>query len=155
MRKMLLFALRILGESVGATYGSAALAYSVAFGLILLIGDHRRVDIVLTSPTFLLPISAGALFAYILRNHLSKASYFAWLVPGALLFRAALEVVRSPQANSSETWNALLGTNCGASECLYEAFFTLPFVCALSYSLSSFCIRAARRSSDPAREKTL
>ena len=144
---MLRFAFRALAESVGAAYGSSILAFSVAFGLTLLAGNNRWIDTILLAPTFLLPLVAGAFVAHILRDYLSKASYFAWIVPGVLLFRASLEVARGPNATSSEIWNTLFGTKCHASECLYEAFFTLPFVCALSYSVSSACIRAAKRSS--------
>jgi hypothetical protein len=142
---MLRFALKALAESVVATYGSAVLACLLAVGLIPLSGGHRWVDFILTSPTFLLPVVAGALVAYVLRNHGSKASYFAWLVPSVLFSRAFLEVARSPYATGSNIWDTLLGTNCGSSECLYEVFFTLPLVCGLSYSVSSACLGAARR----------
>jgi len=151
---MLRLVLKALAESVGSAYGSAVLAYALAFGLMVFAGDHRWIDAILTSPTFFLPMAAGSLFAYALRNHLSRVSYFAWIVPGAVLVRAFLEVARSPYASNSETWNTLFGTKCGASECLYQALFTLPFVCGLSYSISSACVRASRRNSVPARENT-
>jgi hypothetical protein len=137
---MLRFALKAVVESFGAAYASALLAYLAAFGIILVIGDHRWIDEILISPTFLLPIAAGALFACVLRDYLSKGSYFAWVVPSAFLLGASREVSR--HAASRDVWDALFGTNCRASECLYEAFFTLPFVCALSYSVAGACIRA-------------
>jgi hypothetical protein len=153
-RKMVRFALKTLSESVGAAYVSCVLAYSAALGIVLFTGDHRWIDAILISPTFLLPIIAGAFFAYVLRNHLSRTSYFAWIVPGAILCGAVLEVVKSPGAISSAMWDTLLGTKCRASECLYEALFTVPLVCALSYSVSSVCIRAAKRSSISTGENT-
>jgi hypothetical protein len=152
---MLRFALKTLAESIGATYVSSALAYLAAFGLIIFTGDHRWIDAILISPTFLVPIAAGGVLAYLLRNHISKSSYFAWIVPGFLLFRAVLELVRSPDASSSETWGAILGTNCGATECFYESLFTLPFVCALSYSISSACIRGIKPNGKNRKVATL
>jgi hypothetical protein len=151
---MLRFAFKALAESVVATYASSILTYFLSFGLVLLSGRHRWVDLILTSPTFLLPAAAGAVLAYVLRNHISKASYFAWAVPGVLFVRAFLEVARSPYATGSNTWDTLLGTNCGSSECLYQALFTLPLVCGLSYSVSSVCIRTTRRTTAPVIENT-
>jgi hypothetical protein len=153
IRKISRVTLRTLAESIGATYSSAILAFFVSIGIILFTGDHHWINGILASPTFLLPIITAVLLSYVLRNHLSRTSYFAWIVPGALFVRAALEVVRSPSATGSNTWNTLVGADCTASECLYEMLFTMPLVCALTYSVSSACIRAAERRGVTAREK--
>jgi hypothetical protein len=95
---MLRFTFKALGESVVATYGSWIFAYVLAFVLVGLTGHRQWVGVTLTSPTFLLP--TGVL-AYVLRNQISKASYFAWVVPGVLFLRAFLEVAKSPYATGS------------------------------------------------------
>jgi hypothetical protein len=149
MRRMVVLVLTVLAESVGATYGASLLAFVVTFGLGFFVGP-RLVDQILLSPTFLAPIAAGVVLSFLRRNHLSNTSSFAWIVPAVLFFRACLEVVKSPYATSSETWNTLVGADCGASECLYQLFFTLPLVCALSYSVSSaFMKTIVRREARP------
>jgi hypothetical protein len=140
INKTFRFVLKSLAESIVTGYGSALLAYVLSFAVMLFVGDHKWVDWVLISPTFLLPMLAGAIVAYLLRKQLSKTSYFGWIVPSILFLRAALEVMHAPYATDSEVWNTLLGTACGGSECLYEVLFTLPFVSSLAYSLSSICI---------------
>jgi hypothetical protein len=143
---MLRSVLRSLAESVGAAYGCSILAFFLGVGLTPFSGEHRRDDLISIASTFLLPAASGAIVAYFTRKHASKASYFAWIVPGFLFFRAFLEVTRSPYASSSKTWDTLLGPDCSSSECLYVAFFTVPLVCGISYSLSSAFL-SARRSS--------
>jgi len=143
---MLRFGLRALFESAGAAYVGSVLAYLVEFGVILLLGNHRWIDAIQMAPTFFLPIVSGASLAYLLKNHLSRASYFAWIVPGCFFLRALAEVTRSPYSPNSEVWNTLIGIDCGSSECLYEALFTVPLVCALSYSVTSAFIRIYKRN---------
>jgi hypothetical protein len=142
---MLRFLLRYPLESVAAAYLGALLAYIAQEGVFFLLGDQRWVR-ALIAPTFVLPIAAGALAAYVMRKHPSKSSYFAWIIPLVLLVRAFLEVVKSPYTTHSEIWDTMIGTDCSDSECLYEAFFTVPFVCALAYSVSGAVIQAISRS---------
>jgi hypothetical protein len=136
-------------ESVAASYGGAISAYSASHALGLFVGDGRLVDAMLIGPTFLLPIMAGMLgaaFAFGLRRHVSPTSYFAWIVPSILFYKAAMEVIRSPDfPGSAPAWNTLFGPGCGGSECLYAAFFAVPLVCGFSYSISSAFIQTLKR----------
>jgi uncharacterized membrane protein YoaK (UPF0700 family) len=109
-----------------------------------LLGGQRWVE-ALIAPAFVLPITVGALAAYMMRKHLSKGSYFVWIIPLALLLWALWAVINSPYSTPTEIWGTMVGTDCGSSECLYEAFFTVPFVCAISYSLSSAVAKATMR----------
>jgi hypothetical protein len=132
-------------ESVAASYLTALLAYIVESGLGLLLGDQHWIR-ALVAPTFILPIAAGALAACVMGKRLSRASYFVGIIPLVLLLRALAEVIHAPYATHAEVWNTMAGTDCSSSECLYEAFFSVPFVCALSYSVSAAVIQAFRRS---------
>lgn len=52
----------------------------------------------------------------------------------------------------SYAFENLFGTtpNCGATECLYEVFFTAPFLCAAFYSIgAAIALKASRRSHLP------
>jgi hypothetical protein len=131
-------------ESAGAAYLSALVAYIAQSGVWFLLGGQRWVE-ALIAPGFVLPISAGALAAYVMRKHLSKRSYFVWIIPLASLLWAFWAVSNSPYSTRTDVWDTMVGTDCGSSECVYEAIFTVPFVCAISYSLSSAVTRAITR----------
>jgi hypothetical protein len=135
---------RYFFESVGASYLSALLAYVAQYGLSLLLGYRYWIKI-LIAPSFVLPIAAAVLAAYLMRKHLSKGSYFVWGIPLGLLLVVFLRVISAPYATHSEVWNTMIGSDCGSSECFFEALFTVPFVCAVCYSVSCAVIQAIRR----------
>jgi len=132
-------------ESVVAAYVSTLLAYIAQSGLGILLGTRHWIK-ALMAPTFLLPVAGGALAAYVMGKRLSKGSYFVWCIPLALLCWAFLGVIKAPYATRSEVWDTMIGTDCSSSECLYEAFFSVPFVCSFSYSVSAAAVQAIRRA---------
>jgi hypothetical protein len=136
---------RYLLESVMAAYLSTLLAYIVQSGVWLFLGARYWLE-ALIAPTFVLPIAVGAIAAYLMGKRLSKGSYFVWCIPLALLCCALLGVINAPYASPSAVWDTMIGTDCRSSECLYEAFFSVPFVCSLSYSVSAAVVQAIRRS---------
>jgi hypothetical protein len=137
--------MRYLLESAVAAYLSALLAYLIQSGVLFFLGGRYWIRAAI-APTFLLPVAAGALAAYVTGKRLSKRSYFVWCIPLALLCWAFLGVINAPYATRSEVWDTMIGTDCSSSECLYEAFFSVPFVCSLSYSVSASAVQAIRRS---------
>jgi hypothetical protein len=135
---------RYILESIGVAYLSPLLAYVVQYALLLLLGGHQWIAAVI-APTFLLPIASGAFAAYLMRKRLSKGPYFVWCIPLVLLCLAFFAVINAPYATPSEVWDTMIGTDCSSSECAYEALFSVPFVCALSYSASCSIMQAIRK----------
>jgi len=133
--KLIFFLGKMVLESAGASYLVALVAFAVNVGLIVVLGDHRWMDAVWIGPTFLMPAACAVAFAYLRRNYLSSCSYFAWVVPGLAFARGYLEVTRG--SGDLPVWDTLFGSKCGSSECLYEAFFTVPLACGVVYSLAS------------------
>lgn len=132
-------------EALAASYLPAMLVSFVGSQLVLISGDRDWIN-ALVAPTLILPIAAGVLAARIARKILSRKSYFVWCVPFALFFWAFVGVVNAPYASRSEVWSTMIGTDCGGSECLIEFFFTVPFVCAVSYSVSALILRGFKRT---------
>jgi len=81
-------------------------------------------------------------------SRLHAESCFAWVVPIVPFVLAYLDLAKSPHyvnpatdQPSPSVWSELFGTTCGDTECLYQLTATVPFVCAVAYSVTAFCIR--------------
>ncbi len=139
--------LRLIAESLAVSYLGLLLSFIAEFAVMLFVGRGRWLDALFIAPTFLLPMAAGIFLTYLFRKHLAKTSYFAWIVPAVALIAAVSELNRGRQSGTVEIWNHLFSAQCESSECLYEVFVSVPLVCGISYSVSSFFVRTgnARR----------
>ena len=94
----------------------------------------------------LLPTAAlvGALLGfYVNRRTKDRSASFVWIIPLIFLSRAvAIEAHSFSPAWSSQSlgtylWANFASMSCGETECLYELFFTAPFLSGLAYSLGA------------------
>lgn len=141
----LVLAVFVVAASGLTLLGHTILVFIAQFGIGLFFGKQFWIR-TLVSPAVVLAVAAGVVAASVMRHHPSKASYFVWVIPCVFFVRALREVVNAPYATRSEVWNTMFGADCRGSECLYEAFFTVPFVCAISYSVSGAIIRVLRQT---------
>jgi len=114
-------------------------------------------------PAPLLPLvmASGVVCGYLVNRKMDNwSACFIWLMPLAWLVKGisgARDGFSPSWAHESfpaYIWDTFFGSGCDASECLYELFFTAPFVAAIAYSIAALVAKfkpAATEDPSPAR----
>jgi hypothetical protein len=102
----------------------------------LFASDGELIDKIMLAPTWVLPSSLGFLAGlYLTRKAFHRANLFVWLIPALLFVYTWLSVAYSQ--NSRDSYELLLGRNCGDNECLSELFVTMPLVFSIAFSAAA------------------
>lgn len=143
---------RFLGHLALATYGILALSFLPEILLHFVIGPQDRfLDYFVVGPTLALPIILGLLAGHRFGKRLpALASRLLWVPPFLLLAHELYWGYKLPYPGENvpmHLWNNYVGTRCGDTECLNEAFLTAPLVSALAYTLGAELGRLKPRKS--------
>jgi hypothetical protein len=132
--------IRYVVHAAVASYGIMILGEVAEYLIGLHLGSqNRRLDYFFIGPSFLFPTLAGVILGFILGTGLPKSSSrILFILPLAMM---AWELWAFVHSNFDVTWqnfvNNFLGTQCGSSECLEEAWITSPLISSLAYSLGA------------------
>jgi len=140
--------MEILKECFWAAYCGA---FATAISMMILIYSMPIAFKWMSYLLFPLPVAIGALIRYFRRSRKQLPAYLAWVLPGALFIAAYVNLSRD--SLYTHPWTQLLSEHCDETECLYEWFFTVPFLSAIGYSLCALIFAHAHPTNEDVARK--
>ena len=105
--------------------------------------DQRVFRVLIDNPYFLAPIVVAFVLG-LLSNRVWKTNsgFWVWLLQTLILVWNVFSWKSyTSRSNLADAWANYFGSDCGASDCLYEVLVTAPFYTSVAYSLGWIAMR--------------